>query len=366
MCWVMPPASPLTTLVSRMASSSEVLPWSTWPMMVTIGARGSMSTVWSSVPMKPSSTSASDTRLGVWPNSRTISSAVSLSTTSVILCIVALLHQVLDDVDAALGHAVGEVLDGDRFRNHHFAHDLFARLLRAQLTQPLTLAAALGGGLRTVTLLHAEDLVEIDLARAHEQRIVRSAGGSAFRLHALDGAARSDLAAASLVLFLDLGARQQRSARPRFVGAYLRRLGGRRLGDFDPCTLALHDDWSATAEQLLRALLRIGLDGRLRARRPCDIRRDIRRRPIGTAASSTSSRTLCFSSIFRRRASSSSRRRSSSAFLRASASSNCRRRASSSSARTFGGFALAGGVEGADAGVALILGKSTGSLAAAS
>ena len=41
MCWVMPPASPRTTLVARMASSSEVLPWSTWPMTVTTGARGS-------------------------------------------------------------------------------------------------------------------------------------------------------------------------------------------------------------------------------------------------------------------------------------------------------------------------------------
>ena len=40
MCWVMPPASPLTTLVWRIASSSEVLPWSTWPMMVTTGGRG--------------------------------------------------------------------------------------------------------------------------------------------------------------------------------------------------------------------------------------------------------------------------------------------------------------------------------------
>ncbi len=83
----MPPASPETTLVWRMASSSDVLPWSTWPMMVTTGARGcwsSSSSVW---PMKPSSTSASDTRLGVWPNSRTISSAVSASITSLILCI---------------------------------------------------------------------------------------------------------------------------------------------------------------------------------------------------------------------------------------------------------------------------------------
>ena len=40
MCWVMPPASPATTFVSRIASSSEVLPWSTWPITVTTGGRG--------------------------------------------------------------------------------------------------------------------------------------------------------------------------------------------------------------------------------------------------------------------------------------------------------------------------------------
>ena len=39
MCWVMPPASPAATSVSRIASSSEVLPWSTWPMIVTTGGR---------------------------------------------------------------------------------------------------------------------------------------------------------------------------------------------------------------------------------------------------------------------------------------------------------------------------------------
>ena len=37
MCWVMPPASPATTLASRMRSSSMVLPWSTWPMTVMTG-----------------------------------------------------------------------------------------------------------------------------------------------------------------------------------------------------------------------------------------------------------------------------------------------------------------------------------------
>src|ERR1700748_412114 len=39
MCWVMPPASPAATSVSRIASSSEVLPWSTCPMIVTTGGR---------------------------------------------------------------------------------------------------------------------------------------------------------------------------------------------------------------------------------------------------------------------------------------------------------------------------------------
>ena len=43
MCWVMPPASPATTLALRMRSSSLVLPWSTWPMTVMTGGRGSAS-----------------------------------------------------------------------------------------------------------------------------------------------------------------------------------------------------------------------------------------------------------------------------------------------------------------------------------
>ena len=40
MCWVMPPRSPAATSVVRIASSRLVLPWSTWPMTVTMGARG--------------------------------------------------------------------------------------------------------------------------------------------------------------------------------------------------------------------------------------------------------------------------------------------------------------------------------------
>ncbi len=40
MCWVIPPNSPATTSVLRMASSRSVLPWSTWPITVTTGGRG--------------------------------------------------------------------------------------------------------------------------------------------------------------------------------------------------------------------------------------------------------------------------------------------------------------------------------------
>ena len=56
MCWVMPPASPAATSVSRIASSSEVLPWSTWPMIVITGGRSISS---SSVSSKAGSSSAS-------------------------------------------------------------------------------------------------------------------------------------------------------------------------------------------------------------------------------------------------------------------------------------------------------------------
>ena len=57
-CCVMPPASPAMTLVLRMWSSSEVLPWSTCPMTVTIGARGTRSDSSSSSSLTASCTSA--------------------------------------------------------------------------------------------------------------------------------------------------------------------------------------------------------------------------------------------------------------------------------------------------------------------
>ena len=134
MCWVMPPASPAATLVERMASSSEVLPWSTWPITVTTGARGASVAGSSATSNTPSSTSASATRLTVWPSSSAISWAVSASITSLICRHLALLHQQPDDVDGAFRHAVGEFLDGDRFRDRHFAEIFSFGSLLSSLT----------------------------------------------------------------------------------------------------------------------------------------------------------------------------------------------------------------------------------------
>ena len=43
MCCVMPPLSPLTTLMPMIRSSSDVLPWSTWPRNVITGGRSTRS-----------------------------------------------------------------------------------------------------------------------------------------------------------------------------------------------------------------------------------------------------------------------------------------------------------------------------------
>ena len=61
MCWVIPPASPAATSVSRIASSSDVLPWSTWPMIVITGGRSTSSSSESSKTGSSSSASAAPT-----------------------------------------------------------------------------------------------------------------------------------------------------------------------------------------------------------------------------------------------------------------------------------------------------------------
>src|SRR5882672_8094706 len=87
MTCVMPPTSVSTILVERILSSSEVLPWSTWPMMVTTGGRGCSLAGSSTVSNRPSSTSDSATRRTEWPSSSARSWAVSASIVSVIFAI---------------------------------------------------------------------------------------------------------------------------------------------------------------------------------------------------------------------------------------------------------------------------------------
>src|SRR4029079_3670004 len=143
MCWVMPPASPDTTLAWRSASSSEVLPWSTWPITVTTGERGSVSVESSTTSNRPSSTSDAATRLTEWPISSAISCAVSASITSVILCIAPCFIS-RRMTSSARRHAVGEFLDRDRFRDRALADQLFLRLVGGVALQALGAAAERG------------------------------------------------------------------------------------------------------------------------------------------------------------------------------------------------------------------------------
>ena len=83
MCWVMPPASVETTDVLRIASSSVVLPWSTWPMIVTTGGRAS--SVSSASSKLSGSTSSSSACLIV--TSRSSSAAISCTSSSVSDCV---------------------------------------------------------------------------------------------------------------------------------------------------------------------------------------------------------------------------------------------------------------------------------------
>src|SRR5579859_1455801 len=120
----MPPASPAATSVLRRASSSEVLPWSTWPMMVTTGGRASRASSRSSSPLRPISMSASATRFTTWPNSATISSAVSASIDWGSVAMMPLRIKALI-TSMPLGHAIGEFLHRDRFGDDHVADDLY-------------------------------------------------------------------------------------------------------------------------------------------------------------------------------------------------------------------------------------------------
>ena len=77
MCCVIPPASVSTTAVSRIASRSEVLPWSTWPMIVTTGGRG-----WRSFSSSTNSSGSSSSAACLMMISRSTSAAISSTASS--------------------------------------------------------------------------------------------------------------------------------------------------------------------------------------------------------------------------------------------------------------------------------------------
>ena len=200
------------------------------------------------------------------------------------------LHQRLDHVGAALGHAVGELLHGDRLGHHHVAHDLGRLLLR----------------------LHAARCFSRSRARRTEARLRMRSSSSELRTrrHGELGRAPARLVAARHGVGTRFG------STPR---------GARR----------------DSPAPLPRPPLGLDLAGRgsaahLLRRRPC--RRD--RRPLAALSSSVfrfaSSSTLRF-------ASSSALRFGSSSIWRRRASSSARRRASSGAERCF--LALAVGIE---------------------
>ena len=126
----MPPASCAATSVARSASSSEVLPWSTWPMMVTTGGRGYQRLVGVGVIARGRSRRRpSVTRLSWWPNSVDH----QLGGVGVDRLVDgrhhAHAHQRLDHVGAALGHAGGQFLHRDGLGNDDLAIDLLLRLV---------------------------------------------------------------------------------------------------------------------------------------------------------------------------------------------------------------------------------------------
>ena len=79
MCCVIPPASPSMTLVLRILSSSDVLPWSTCPMTVTIGGRGTRDASSSTSSSAIASWMSADTNSTLYPNSSATTTIASAS-----------------------------------------------------------------------------------------------------------------------------------------------------------------------------------------------------------------------------------------------------------------------------------------------
>ena len=151
----MPPASCAATSVARRASSSEVLPWSTWPMMVTTGGRATSVLVGIGRVGEAGLDVAFGDALGPVAHFR----HHQLGGVGIDRLVDgrhhAHAHQRLDHVGAALGHALGEFLDRDGLGDRDLAIDLLLRLV-------VVLAAAVA--LETAALLRHRPAAEIVLA----------------------------------------------------------------------------------------------------------------------------------------------------------------------------------------------------------
>ena len=113
MCWVMPPASVSTTADSRIASRRVVLPWSTWPMIVTTGGRSLSSSAESSKVTSSASSSAAwlDRDLTLELAADQLDGLVAQRLRD--LHHLVRRHQERDDLRRRDAELLGEVLDGD-------------------------------------------------------------------------------------------------------------------------------------------------------------------------------------------------------------------------------------------------------------
>src|SRR3712207_4587336 len=160
MCCVMPPASPAATCVSRIASSSEVLPWSTWPMIVTTGGRST-------------STSGSSSKVG---SAATSSAALTISTSlsnSVASTWMASSDRVCVSV-AISPRPMSFLMISDRVEQRGLAVVDVAHDRHDRRAVDEHVGVVLEGGLRGDVLGGADDLdLLVELGRQHLDGVVR-------------------------------------------------------------------------------------------------------------------------------------------------------------------------------------------------
>ena len=216
MCWVMPPASPAATSVSRIASSSEVLPWSTWPMIVTTGGRSTRSS---------SASSKTGSDLDVVGGVDDLDLLVELVGEHLDRVVgerlrerrhLAQRHQLLDHLGHRHAEVLGDVLDGragvdaDQVGGlHRRGVDRRDRLVVGAAPAPAAARAALGlvGG---AALLAARGL-----------RVDHHAPAPAGPRAAGRALARARVARGALALRLSVGSAASASARRRCVRALM-------------------------------------------------------------------------------------------------------------------------------------------------